>query len=256
MAYTATIKDGKVVDTSASTISDSTLKKTTNDSLDKQAFLQLLVAQMQYQDPLQPMDNTEYVSQLATFSELEAMNNLNDSMTLQRASQLVGQNVLMRTTSSTTGETYMTQGVVDYVVYENGKAYLAINEELFSIDDLDTILSDEYWEKYQQSGGNNSEDTSKYKDVTELVLQIAKLPKSEDVKLSDKEAIQSARKAYEALSDDNKTLVDNEAVYYLIKAEAALAKLEAADKKNNPDAGNNEGDNTPEDSDNVTPPTE
>lgn len=237
MAYTATIKDGKVVDTSATSLSDSTQKKTTNDSLDKQAFLQLLVAQMQYQDPLEPMDNTEYVSQLATFSELEAMNNLNDSMTLQRASQMVGQNVIMRTTSSTTGETYMTQGVVDYVVYENGKAYLAINEELFSIDDLDTILSDEYWENYQQSGGNNSEDSSKYKDVTELVLQIAKLPKSEDVKLSDKEAIQSAREAYEALSDENKTMVDNDAVYYLIKAEAALAKLEAEDKKNNPDAG-------------------
>lgn len=255
MAYTATIKDGKVVDTSATSLSDSTQKKTTNDSLDKQAFLQLLVAQMQYQDPLEPMDNTEYVSQLATFSELEAMNNLNDSMTLQRASQMVGQNVIMRTTSSTTGETYMTQGVVDYVVYESGKAYLAINEELFSIDDLDTILSDEYWENYQQSG-NNSDSSSDYKDVTALVLQIASLPNSDDVKLGDKEAIQSAREAYEALSDEDKTMVDNEALYYLIKAEAALAKLEAEDKKNNPDAGSDEGDNTPEGSDDVTSPTE
>lgn len=126
MSVSAVVKDGKIVDTSANSVSDSTQKTSdSTGSLDKEAFLQLLVAQMQYQDPLEPMDNTEYVSQLATFSELEAMNNLNDSMSFQRASQLVGSNVLVRTTSKTTGETYLTQGTVDYVVYENGKAYLA-----------------------------------------------------------------------------------------------------------------------------------
>lgn len=40
-------------------------------TLDYDAFLQLLVAQMQNQDPLEPMSETEYVAQLATFSNVE-----------------------------------------------------------------------------------------------------------------------------------------------------------------------------------------
>lgn len=48
-------------------------------TLDRDAFLQLLVTQMQNQDPLSPMDNTEMIAQLAQFSALEQMNNLNES---------------------------------------------------------------------------------------------------------------------------------------------------------------------------------
>ena len=51
-----------------------------NDSLDKDAFLQLLVTQMQYQDPLDPQDNAEYVAQLAQFSSLEQMTNVYKSV--------------------------------------------------------------------------------------------------------------------------------------------------------------------------------
>ena len=41
-----------------------------NSELDKMAFLQLLVAQLQNQDPLNPMDDTTFVTQLAQFTEL------------------------------------------------------------------------------------------------------------------------------------------------------------------------------------------
>ena len=223
MSVSAVVKDGKIVDTSANSVSDSTQKTSdSTGSLDKEAFLQLLVAQMQYQDPLEPMDNTEYVSQLATFSELEAMNNLNDSMSFQRASQLVGSNVLVRTTSKTTGETYLTQGTVDYVVYENGKAYLAINESLYSIDDLDTVISDEYLDKHKK---DNS--TTEKTNLTELLAKIAKVPSEDDVTLDDEEAIKEAREAYDALSETDKAQFDNDALYYLIKDEAVLAKLKA-----------------------------
>lgn len=49
------------------------------DDLSKDAFLQLLVLQMQHQDPLDPVDNTEMIAQLAQFSSLEQMTNLNAS---------------------------------------------------------------------------------------------------------------------------------------------------------------------------------
>nr|WP_106784202.1 flagellar hook assembly protein FlgD [Lysinibacillus timonensis] len=70
-----------------------TVKETGNSSLGKDAFLQLLVTQLQHQDPTAPMDNTEYIAQLAQFSSLEQMQNMTKSidslLTSQEQSQLM-----------------------------------------------------------------------------------------------------------------------------------------------------------------------
>ena len=50
------------------------------DEMDKDAFLELMIAQLQNQDPLDPMDGTEYAAQLAQFTSLEQLTNLNDTM--------------------------------------------------------------------------------------------------------------------------------------------------------------------------------
>ncbi len=55
-------------------------KEVKNDNLDKDAFLQLLVAQLRYQDPLEPEDNNEFIAQMAQFSTLEQMTNMTESM--------------------------------------------------------------------------------------------------------------------------------------------------------------------------------
>ena len=49
------------------------------DALGREAFLQLLVTQLQHQDPMSPMNPDEMLSQLATFSSLEQLTNLNSS---------------------------------------------------------------------------------------------------------------------------------------------------------------------------------
>lgn len=54
--------------------------KTANRELDKDAFLKLMVTQMQYQDPLDPQDNSEYVAELAQFSALEQMTNVSSGI--------------------------------------------------------------------------------------------------------------------------------------------------------------------------------
>jgi flagellar basal-body rod modification protein FlgD len=50
-------------------------------TVDKTEFLKLLVAQLQNQDPMHPMDNQEFVAQLATFSSLEQLISINQSVT-------------------------------------------------------------------------------------------------------------------------------------------------------------------------------
>ncbi|BDU50108.1 flagellar hook capping FlgD N-terminal domain-containing protein [Haliovirga abyssi] len=53
--------------------------KNNTQTLGKDAFMKLLVAQMQNQDPLNPMSNTDSIAQLAQFSSLEQMTTLNES---------------------------------------------------------------------------------------------------------------------------------------------------------------------------------
>ncbi|MHB8578607.1 MAG: flagellar hook assembly protein FlgD [Ignavibacteriaceae bacterium] len=52
-----------------------------SNTLDKNSFMKLLIAQMQNQDPMSPMDGTQFAAQLAQFSSLEQLQNLNTSMT-------------------------------------------------------------------------------------------------------------------------------------------------------------------------------
>src|SRR5690606_36390634 len=78
--------------------------RTPQSDLDKDMFLQLLVLQMQNQDPLQPVENTEMIAQLAQFSALEAMNTLQeefavisgniDQLNFISAGQLLGRTVV------------------------------------------------------------------------------------------------------------------------------------------------------------------
>ena len=142
--------------------------------LDKEAFLQLLVTQMKYQDPLEPTDNTEYVSQLATFSELEQMTNLVASSDLTRASQLVGQYVTIKDVNENTLEETIVGGKVDYVTVESGKAYLNIGDSKYSIDNLDSVVDEKYLNAYNLASEFTSSMsnlptlanlTTSYKDV-------------------------------------------------------------------------------------------
>jgi flagellar basal-body rod modification protein FlgD len=128
-----TIKDGKTVDTSSSASS-----KTASSSLGKDDFLQLLVTQMRYQDPLSPADNTEYVAQLATFSELEQMQNLNQTNSNSQAFDLVGKDVEV-TTQNSAGATTSKIGTVDHVVMSNGVAKISIDGSLYALDDVSQV---------------------------------------------------------------------------------------------------------------------
>ncbi len=69
---------------------DTIKKQNKGDSLGKEDFLKLLVAQMTHQDPTNPMKDTEFVSQLATYSGLEQQINMNKNLEKLIASNNAG----------------------------------------------------------------------------------------------------------------------------------------------------------------------
>lgn len=64
-----------------------------NDALGKDDFLKMLVTQLRYQDPLQPMEDKEFIAQMAQFSSLEQMQNMNTAMITTQATNLIGKEI-------------------------------------------------------------------------------------------------------------------------------------------------------------------
>lgn len=228
----APVEDGKIVETASQT----SLKKANsknNNGMDKEAFLQLLVAQMQYQDPLEPTSNTEYVSQYAQFSQVEQIQNMAASTDLARASSLVGETVYVKTTSST-GAPGLKEGKVDYVVFENNKAYLSIEESLYSIDDLDTIVDLEYKKAFDKAYS--------------FTLTLNMLPRVTAIDLSYKDKIEGLKEIYEGMNDYEKSFLAEDTVKrYQEYVERLKMVQEAADKlqqATGPNGGNTSGSGT------------
>lgn len=192
MSAIASVVDGKIVNQTTAEQKAEEAKKTAGGSLDKDAFLQLLVAQMKYQDPLEPTSNTEYISQLATFSELEEMQNLSASMDMSRANSLVGQYVFMNE------ENGYAEGQVDYVVYQGGEIYLSVNEKLYDIDNLDTVADPEYLLATRLAES--------------FMTELAKLPKKELLTESDVDDIETLIKVYDNMTSYQQSYISDEAM--------------------------------------------
>lgn len=195
MSLVAAVENGKIVESA----SESSLKKTSSSSsgMDKEAFLQLLVAQMKYQDPLEPTSNTEYISQYAQFSQVEQLQNMSGSMDLMRASTLVGQHVRIKSTN-TSGDTNYVEGKVDYVTYENSKAYLSIEGNKYSMNDLDTVVDKEYLEAYDLA--------------VEWITEMNKLPNVANISMDEAEAIDKLKDTYDNMTDYQKDFIASEKV--------------------------------------------
>ncbi len=229
-SVSATVKNGEII-TSASQDSLSTKSSEGNSAMDKDAFLQLLVAQMKYQDPLEPTSNTEYISQYAQFSQVEALNNMSTTMELSRYSSYVGKEVVIESTD-TSGNSTQTRGFVDYVTFEEGKAYFSIEGSLYKAEDMVTVISNEY---------SNAQDIAK-----QFAETVKDLPDVDSINVKDHaNTINNLYSLYNSIGDYEKGFIDEDDVKamnsYVAKLNELLIQLanEAAKEQEAKEAAEN-----------------
>ncbi len=101
----------------------------TSSSKDKDMFLQLLVAQMKNQDPSNPADSTQFLSQNAQFTALEKMQAVADQTAQMVALQVAfgASSMVGRTVSYPKEDGTVTSGVVNSVRFESTGAVLQVN---------------------------------------------------------------------------------------------------------------------------------
>lgn len=126
----------------------STSTRNTGD-LGKDDFLNLLVTQLRYQDPLNPTDDKEFIGQMAQFSALEQMQNLNTSFTATKAFSLIGKSISASIKDPATNEVTKISGDVSSVKASSGKYYVIVDGTEVFVDDITEVTESAY------SSGNN-----------------------------------------------------------------------------------------------------
>lgn len=96
--------------------------------LDFQSLLRIILTQLTYQDPLKPMDNFQFVSQLAQFSQLQQSQSLNDQIGNLLAAQaaMQGTSLLGRTVDFTNTGGVVTSGLVKAVSFASGRPEITV----------------------------------------------------------------------------------------------------------------------------------
>src|SRR5699024_2884572 len=103
------------------------VERNVGDNLGKEEFLKILITQLQHQDPLSPVEDREFIAQLAQFSALEQMQNMSHDFNMMRGLNLIGRTVYAEVYDSVTGQLVPVSGEVDATVFVNGKLYLTVD---------------------------------------------------------------------------------------------------------------------------------
>ncbi|CAH1197846.1 hypothetical protein PAECIP111893_01007 [Paenibacillus plantiphilus] len=113
------------------------------NTLDKDDFLRILVTQLKNQDPMQPLQDRDFIAQMAQFSSVEQLMNMAGDMTKLRqnlgmASSMIGKDVDWYGVTET-GETIIKYGTVDGIVIRDGKQYAKVGDTEVALEDIVAI---------------------------------------------------------------------------------------------------------------------
>lgn len=110
-----------------------------SNDLGKDDFLKLLITQLQHQDPLEPMEDQDFIAQIAQFSSLEQMQNLNNSFSYSMGFSLMGKYISAAIADDKTGKVRLVEGEVSAVRSEAGVVYLVVDGEDVPIDKISNV---------------------------------------------------------------------------------------------------------------------
>ncbi len=117
-------------------VNNTSMNTETKKSIDKDAFMKLLVEQIKNQDPLSPMDDTDFIAQTAQFTMLEEIQALRSDSSYNRAISLLGKDVRGMTVNEDTDAVEMVNGIVTGVsVYTDG-IMLNVGDKVISPDSV------------------------------------------------------------------------------------------------------------------------
>jgi len=193
--------------TKTTTTSSSISKASDGTTYDKDMFLQLLTAQMQYQDPLEPTSNTEYVAELASFTQIEAIQSVSDQMSNMQANSLVGKTVGI---VSDNQEFY---GPVDFVTTVDGQVCVSVDGNLYGVDKVQAVIDNDYYQAGLIADSIHS--------------MIASLPNEEELSLNDAQDVATVRTIYDNLTDYYKKRVSEDDIKVLTALEEKIQRLKA-----------------------------
>jgi len=162
--------------------------KTNTSALGKDEFLNLLVTQLQYQDPLEPSSDTEFIAQMAQFSSLEQMQNLNDAFSKFQSFSMVGK---YATANYGTEDTI--EGYVEDVITAGNETYAVIDgtsvniEDIYKVTDMAeelqvlTGILQQLVKDAEIAGKGDSQVVEKIDNLTEIVNKFIEESEENDV---------------------------------------------------------------------------
>ncbi len=122
-----------------------TTTRTPKSELGKDDFLKLLTQQLKNQDPMNPMNDMEFINQMSGFSSLEQMVNMNKSLetfinTFSASTQTQAMMFLGTTVTAQSEEMEEPiQGVVEMVGFKDGKPFLKVGDLSFNVEDVQLV---------------------------------------------------------------------------------------------------------------------
>lgn len=108
------------------------------NSLDKDAFLNLLVTQLRYQNPLQPMEDKEFIAQMAQFSSLEQAQNTSRITKLNSAYNMVNK-LISATVKDENNDLKDVVGIVEKVKVDGSNIYLSVKGRDVPYEDVKEV---------------------------------------------------------------------------------------------------------------------
>jgi flagellar basal-body rod modification protein FlgD len=120
-------------------------KKNGGNSLGKDDFLKILITQLKYQDPSQPLQDKEFIAQMAQFTSVEQLSNMANEMKLLRQSLGITSDLIGKTVSwqgkDSAGNSVEKTGKVDSFTFKDGNQFINVNGETITVSQLTKIAN-------------------------------------------------------------------------------------------------------------------